>query len=225
MIPGSGLEGEALHQHMTTLNDHQLSDLIAAVDAAEIVSKAKAIDMGASALWYATKLSWPVFPLKPRGKKPLTQHGFKDATVDPERIAAWWKATPDSNIGIPTGSTDQGGCGFDVIDIDGPEGIKAWARIKHAACPPDCCAEVFCPTPGPFDVRAMAFTPGGTDRGPGRHMYVPATGAGNAAGLGGQSIDRRGAGGYVCAPPSMNLAGVRYGWLAWPTLPAVEVAA
>lgn len=204
---------------MTTLDDNQLSDLIAAVDAAEVISKAKTIDMGASALWYATKLGWPVFPLKPRGKKPVTAHGFKDASTDPDKVRAWWKQTPEANVGIPTGPAEDGGCGFDVVDIDGAEGIQAWAQIKHAQCPPDCCAEVFCPAPGPFDVRALAFTPGdGGPRGPGRHLYIPATGKGNTTRISGVAIDYRGAGGYVVAPPSVGLSGARYSWLTRPSL-------
>ena len=30
---------------------------------------------------------YSVFPL--RGKQPLTPHGFKDATTDPQVVAAW----------------------------------------------------------------------------------------------------------------------------------------
>ena len=31
-----------------------------------------------------------VFPCKPHGKTPLTQHGFKDATRDERQILTWW---------------------------------------------------------------------------------------------------------------------------------------
>lgn len=229
------LDDDALAAHMTTLNDAQLSDLIAAVDAAEVISKAKTIDMGASALWYATKLGWPVFPLKPRGKTPLTTHGLKDASRDPAVVADWWKRWPDANIGVPTGPVDQGGCGYDVVDVDGVDGIRAWAQIKHAACDPGCCDTAFCPAPGPFDIRAEAFTPGDPDspdpvkrRAPGRHLFVPATGVGNAVRLGDVPIDRRAKGGYICAPPSIGPNGVRYAWLTRPAMPtptATEVAA
>lgn len=211
---------EALHQHMTTLTDQQLSDVIAAVDAAEVIAKAKEIDMGASAAYYARALRWPVFPLRARGKTPLTAHGFKDASADLEQIKAWWAEWPEANIGIPTGPVADGGCGFDVLDVDGPDGIRAWAQIRHAQCPPDCCAETFCPAPGPFDIRAIAFTPGdGVDRGPGRHLYLPATGKGNTTRINGQALDWRGRGGYVVAPPSVGLSGTRYSWLQWPVKP------
>lgn len=213
---------DRLAEQMTQLNDHQLSDLIAAVDATEIVSKAKTISMQTAAQWYATTHNWPVFPLKPRGKKPLTTHGFKDASIDPEQISRWWTQWPDANIGIPTGSTEQNGCGHDVIDIDGQPGIAAWTIIKHQQCPPGCCDITFCPATGPFNIQAMSFTPGdGGQRAPGRHLWIPATGKGNAAGLT-EGIDYRGNSGYVVAPPSVGLSGARYTWLSWPA--AAEAA-
>lgn len=211
------LDDAELYKHTTTLNDQQLSDVIAAVDAAEVLAKARQIDMGASARYYAQKLRWPVFPLRARGKTPLTTHGFKDATRHIEQIRAWWTEWPEANIGIPTGQAEHGGCGYDVLDIDGPDGIRAWATIRHAQCPPNCCAQQFCPAPGPFNIQAIAFTPGdGVDRKPGRHLYLPATGKGNTTRINGQPLDWRGRGGYVVAPPSVGLSGVRYSWLQWP---------
>ncbi|MDW8069742.1 MAG: bifunctional DNA primase/polymerase, partial [Anaerolineae bacterium] len=38
-----------------------------------------------TALQYATR-GWHVLPLKPKNKHPLTPHGVKDATTDPETI-------------------------------------------------------------------------------------------------------------------------------------------
>ena len=71
-----------------------------------------------------------------------------------------------------------------------PRRDRGLGAVQHAQCPPDCCAVTFCPAPGPFDIRADRFTPGnGVDRGPGRHLYLPATGKGNTTRLGGQPID------------------------------------
>jgi hypothetical protein len=56
----------------------------------------------------------PVFPCNPYNKRPLTEHGFKGATTDPERIRPWWREHPQAMIGIPTGSAS----GVFVIDLD-----------------------------------------------------------------------------------------------------------
>src|SRR5262249_57001837 len=56
---------------------------------------------------------WPVFPCRPGRKDPATEHGFKDATTDPDQIRAWWAKRPDCNVAIPTGETTA-----DVLDID-----------------------------------------------------------------------------------------------------------
>src|SRR4051812_46368242 len=71
-----------------------------------------------AALWYAEH-GWPIFPLRPHGKTPLTAHGFKDATTDTGTVRDWWTATPDANIGVATGVL------FDVIDVDGPDGFRS----------------------------------------------------------------------------------------------------
>lgn len=53
-----------------------------------------------------------VFPCVPGGKRPLTEHGFYDASADPDQVAAWWGRFPTANIGIPTGNV------VDVLDVD-----------------------------------------------------------------------------------------------------------
>lgn len=45
----------------------------------------------------------PVFPCVPGGKRPLTVHGFQDASIDRGVVTAWWGRHPDANIGVPTG--------------------------------------------------------------------------------------------------------------------------
>ena len=76
-----------------------------------------------AAVYYARR-GVAVFPCRPRGKEPITAHGLKDATTDVDRVLAWWQATPDANIGAPTGLT------FDVVDIDGREGVLAVYGIR-----------------------------------------------------------------------------------------------
>ena len=65
------------------------------------------------ALAYAKK-GKKIFPIKPRGKTPLTSHGFKDATMEPQQIRRWWTQWPEANIGMPTGE----GSGVLVLDVD-----------------------------------------------------------------------------------------------------------
>jgi hypothetical protein len=52
-----------------------------------------------------------VFPCK-IDKRPLTGHGFKDATTDKAIITEYWARWPEALIGVPTGIN------FDVVDLD-----------------------------------------------------------------------------------------------------------
>lgn len=137
------------------------------------------------ALAYASQ-NWHVFPCIPRTKKPLTEHGCKDATTDPAIIRAWWTRTPDANIGIATGPAS----GLHVVDPDGAEGLAEWAALRLDT-----------PT-------ATVATPGG-----GKHLYYQLPGG---IVLGNRKIsdhiDSRGQGGYVVAPPSISLDGKEYRW-------------
>lgn len=128
-----------------------------------------------AALLYAS-WGWPVFPLRPKDKRPATRNGFKDATTDTDRIRAWWAKNPESNIGLPTGIK------FDVIDIDTPHGVTSYQKMLDADILPDS--------------HGMVATSSS-----GIHHYITPLGGGNLAGTL-PGIDYRGAGGYVVAPPS-----------------------
>jgi hypothetical protein len=165
--------------------------------------------LASAARWYAAQ-GWPVFPLVPGDKVPLTEHGFKDATTLRRQVDRCWSATPQANIGTPTGVL------FDVIDVDGPPGFASIGALYHDACAADCCATSTC-TPNRrqllgHEVLAVAYTGGG-----GRHLLIAPTGQPNAAGLGGYGgIDYRGNGGYVVLPPSRHPSGRLYDWLIAP---------
>lgn len=62
---------------------------------------------------------WRVFPVKPRDKIPITQHGFQDATTDVASIRGWWCKWPRANIGLACGAS-----GLTVVDLD-PRNGKA----------------------------------------------------------------------------------------------------
>jgi hypothetical protein len=63
-----------------------------------------------------------VFPVK-RDKKPLTEHGFLDATTERGQVEEWWKRWPDAGIATPD---------FDVADVDlyKPVCDGTWQRIR-----------------------------------------------------------------------------------------------
>ena len=88
--------------------------------------------LGQAALMFARN-GRKVFPCTP-DKKPLTAHGFKDASNDPEQILEWWTRWPEASIGTPTGPAS----GFFVLDIDprhnGQESFYQ-LQIEHGASP------------------------------------------------------------------------------------------
>lgn len=179
-----------------------LSRLMHDFEAVEVISDKPNPSAREAALWYVRMLRFPIFPCVPRGKRPLTAHGFHEATTDTAQVLEWWTRWPDANLATPTGPTTHGGCGFDVIDVDGAVGHATLAGLVDELP----------------EVRAVAFTPGDPTKAngePGRHLYVDATGDGNATRFA-PGLDYRGQGGYVVLSPSMALHGVRYAWIEMP---------
>jgi hypothetical protein len=145
------------------------------------------LDLRTTALQYAAR-GWPVFPCKPGGKVPVTEHGCLDATIDVVRVNAWWTASPACNIGIRTGEA------FDVLDLDGELGcdeFDAWCRAVGLQLD--------------FADLPVVSTPSG-----GFHLYWRVTGAGNRARML-EGVDWRGHHGYVIAAGSVRPDGV-YAW-------------
>ena len=148
--------------------------------------------LGQAALAYARNNGYPVFPCysitdagtcscgdadcRSQGKHPLTANGFKDATTDTGQIEQWWMATPEANIGVPTGAAS----GFDVVDADiyKPDGTSI---------------ETLC------NGRQLPQTPlSETGRG-GLHYLFKHEGH---KGVAPEGIDWKADGGYIIAPPS-----------------------
>lgn len=130
----------------------------------------------------AVSLGLPVFPCGP-DKKPLTTHGFKDATTDPGRIRTMFRSTSAAMIGVPTGEIT----GVVVIDVDVKDGAqgRAWLDANSHRMP---------------QTRTNRTGSGGL------HIYLRHPGAGqkirNSASKIAPGIDVRGDGGYVIVPPS-----------------------
>lgn len=164
---------------------------------------------------------WHVFPCLPGAKAPATRRGLHAATVDVDRVAAWWARNPAMNIGISCGPS-----GLVVIDCDAgkpwplptppPPGVLDGSDVLCAL------AEQLGHPPNELFRTAGVATPSG-----GLHLYYRAP-AGrtlkNTAGKLGAWIDTRAHGGYVVGPWSVlptghypPLAGfdnVLDGWLA-----------
>jgi len=126
----------------------------------------------------------PVFPCTSGGKRPLTAHGFLDATTDQRLVAAWWRAWPKANIGMPTGPIS----GWDVVDVDvrpSGDGRQAFQNLAGRA--------------GADGWVFKVGTPSG-----GLHYYYPADPTRPQASwaCGAAHMDFRGAGGYIIIPPS-----------------------
>ncbi|RKN07290.1 bifunctional DNA primase/polymerase [Streptomyces radicis] len=159
-----------------------------------------------NAALHATEHQWPVFPLRPGGKRPAG-HGADDcpgtgrcsnghlkpeqrATTDPSLIRACWQHRP-YNVGLATGPA-----GLLVVDLDTlkptdeegtPDGVTAFTAL---------CERAGQPAPTTRRIR----TPSG-----GEHLYF-ATPDGarlpSSKGKLARKIDTRAWGGYVVAPGS-----------------------
>ncbi len=132
---------------------------------------AQALDIAAAGI--------PVFPCA-RDKKPITEHGFKDAKLDPTSIGDMFARDGAALIGIPTGRAS----GCVVIDIDPRHGGDAWLAENADA----------------LSQTRTHGTPSG-----GRHLVFrdpPEVEIRNSASRIAPGVDCRGCGGYVIIPPS-----------------------
>jgi Bifunctional DNA primase/polymerase, N-terminal/AAA domain/Primase C terminal 1 (PriCT-1) len=137
-------------------------------------------------------MSWPVFPLRPRDKRPLSLHGFQDATLDIAQLVRWWAEFPDAGVGIATGTRS----GLVVLDVDPRNnGHHSMAAIRAQY--------------GDLGPTPEAQTGGG-----GRHLFFklpPGESLPSAKPWPG--IDIKADGGYVVACPSVHPSGVMYRWV------------
>lgn len=144
-----------------------------------------------AAIAYAER-GWAVFPVA--DKKPLTAHGFRDASCDVERVRDWWRSSPSVGIGwaLPRG--------LFVLDVDPRHGGRdSLARLQQQH--------------GELPLTLSQQTGGG-----GLHMiYQAPEGADvrQTASELAEGVDTRAGGkGYIVLAPSLHTSGQRYRWLA-----------
>jgi len=145
----------------------------------------------AAALAYVAR-GCAVFPLD--GKHPIAElapHGFKSASTDPARVASWWSARPDANIGLALAT------GTVVLDEDPRHnGHLSREALEHQH------------GPLPFTLRAITGSGGfhWIFRAPaGVELVQRSIAPGLDTRIGGK--------GYIVAAPSLHASGERYRWL------------
>jgi hypothetical protein len=165
-----------------------------------------------SALWYATKIGWPVFPCHsirdgsctcgagpnckspgkhPRWMKDNLEHGCASATTDEEIIRMWWAKWSDAHIGMATGA----GSGVWVLDEDPRHGGD---NSRHGL---------------EQDYSKLPNTRQSVTGSKGSHRFFrhPGLKVKNEIAIA-PGLDIRGDGGLVILPPSGHISGNTYQW-------------
>ena len=148
-----------------------------------LASNPRPDDLLGWALHYGER-GWPVLPLVPREKRPLTASGLLDASPSRRQIIEWWTRWPTANIGLRTGVQ------FDVLDVDGDTARASLREVAGEGYGHD----------GPISLT-----------GRGEHWLFQPRNTINRAGLL-DKVDWRGTNGYIVAPPSIHPEGHRYAW-------------
>lgn len=63
---------------------------------ADVLGSVRGMSLPEAAAAYANA-GLAVFPCVPSAKRPLTPHGFTDASTDLARVARWWRLWPEAN--------------------------------------------------------------------------------------------------------------------------------
>lgn len=131
-------------------------------------------------------LGLKVLPLRPRDKRPLTEHGVHDSSSSKEQIEKWWQETPTANLGLSCE-------GLLVVDIDDMK--CGWPGDDKKANDLSTCP--------------IQQTPRG-----GAHYLArdPQKEFGNTASKLAKGVDTRGSGGYIVVAPS-QIGDQRYTWV------------
>lgn len=149
--------------------------------------------MMVSMLNYA-RINWPVIPIAPAGKRPVSPHTVYSATTSTDKIAEWLEATPNANIAVPAGAP----IGAFVIDVDYRNGgyeSLAELTLEH----------------GEFPVTVHSRTAGR-----GEHYLFQLPKDVTLVGKLRRGIDVLSTGRYFLVEPSVNAEGGRYHWINSP---------
>jgi Bifunctional DNA primase/polymerase, N-terminal len=129
-----------------------------------------------------------------RRQEPLTVRGLHVATMEPDRIDAWWERWSTAGVAIRTGPP-----GPVVLDVDGRDGLERLAKLEAQ----------YRRWPRPDSPSAEAAR--------GQHLCAPLNQlVVCSAGRVGSGLDVRGVGGYVVARPSRHPSGRFYTWIDRP---------
>lgn len=132
------------------------------------------------------RAGYPVFPVDPESKKPLTEHGFKDATRDEDVIMREFARRP---VGVAVETA-----GLVVVDVDDPQSpLLREPGVKEA-----------------LETAPTSRTPGGGTH----HFFRRPEGfrGKNWNGIVAHGIDLKTDGGYVVLPPTERAEGA-YVWV------------
>lgn len=137
--------------------------------------------------------NWHVFPVEPRGKKPITQHGVMNATTEKEKISKWWSRVPDANIAVACGHVS----GFFVLDVDVADGKQGLETLESLN----------------INIKTLTSRTGSG----GMHLFykmprdesIVIKNRTNFL----PGLDVRSNNGYVVIPPSVHPSGNKYEWI------------
>ncbi len=179
-------EREAQASPLPPRNDVGASNL----DNKNVYNISEAANFLDSATFYSNR-NIKVIPIRKQDKKPLTNHGWKDASDDKVVLQEWNRLFPNCNIGIPTGTINN----IFVVDVDGEIGTQSLIALENIY--------------GKLDAPTVIT-------GKGKHLYfkmpenidIKCSTSKIAP-----HIDIRGNGGYVVVPPSIHENGNCYKWV------------
>lgn len=180
LSPGDG-EDRPYEQHSGSLAVRISPETSACIDSGFMVTAALAYgDCGLA-----------VFPVAADCRRPLTRHGYRDASNTREGIEALWRGRPEANIAVACGAVS----GVLVLDVDvkGANGLRTLAELEARN--------------GTLPKTWRTRTPSG-----GFHLWFrpPPRRLRNRVGFA-PGLDLRTDGGSVAVPPSTKPGGV-YAW-------------